>query len=363
MDRNDSPDVLYTHTSGLPVRPSGQMQDGEGTALPARQESYPTALSPLTAPGPAELVVAGVLSPHSRRAYLGDIRHFLSYLSERGIALPQVNRAVLIGYRAYLAHRYAPSTANRRLTVARRLVTEAWEMGLLEGQSRNPAEGRAVAGLKHGGDRGKPALTLQQARDLIASTRARGDLPDLRDTALLHLLIATGLRRSEVAAARLSDLRMHDGYNVLYVRGKGNKHRLVKLAPALLQDVYAWLVAAGRGSINAQGRFVPTDPKAPLFSRVRRVGRGDQARWKVDATPLSDWSVWYIVTRRIIEAGLDVDTSPHGLRATFITLALEGGATISRVQDAAGHSDPRTTDRYRRRKSSLDDNAADYIRL
>jgi integrase len=309
------------------------------------------------------VVLAGVLSGNSKRAYLGDIRHFLGYLQERGIALQQVSKPVMIGYRAYLAHRYAPATVNRRLTVARRLVTEAWELGLLVGQARNPAEGRAVAGLKHGGDRGKPALTMEQARQLLAHTRAAGDLPALRDAALLHLLIGTGMRRSEVVAARLSDLKLENGYHVLVVTGKGNKRRLVKLNDGVLADLYAWLTAAGRGYVNSQGRFVPTTIYAPLFSAVRRIGRGPAAHWRVSDKPLSDWSVWQIVTRRITGAGLEVDTSPHGLRATFITLALEAGATISKVQDAAGHSDPRTTDRYRRRKATLDDNAADYVRL
>ena len=57
------------------------------------------------------------------------------------------------------------------------------------------------------------------------------------------------------------------------------------------------------------------------------------------------------------------DSGPHGLRATFVTLALEGGAPLHLVQRAAGHADPRTTERYWRRKEGLDDNAVDYIRL
>jgi integrase len=54
---------------------------------------------------------------------------------------------------------------------------------------------------------------------------------------------------------------------------------------------------------------------------------------------------------------------PHALRATFVTLALEGGAALHLVQRAAGHADPRTTERYWRRKDALDDNAVDCIKL
>ncbi len=310
-----------------------------------------------------DTLIAGVLSEHSRRAYTGDIRHFLSFLAERELALADINKNVLVSYRAFLARGYAPSTVNRRLTVARRLVTEAWELGLLKAQGRNPADGRSVAGLRDAGDRGQPALTLKQARVLLQKARQVGDLPSLRDTAILHILIGTGLRRSELAAARLANIQVQGGYNVLVVLGKGNKRRVVKLTAEVADDLYAWLLAVGRGRAAADGHLVATDPSLPLFSPVKRVGRGKEAHWEVTGKPLSAWGVWDIVTRRIADAGLEVDTSPHGLRATFITLALEGGASMSKVQDAAGHKDPRTTDRYRRRKASLDDNAADYVKL
>jgi integrase len=55
--------------------------------------------------------------------------------------------------------------------------------------------------------------------------------------------------------------------------------------------------------------------------------------------------------------------TPHGLRATFVTLALEGGAKLHQVQYSAGHADPRTTERYQKRKLNLDDAATDYIKL
>jgi integrase/recombinase XerD len=322
-----------------------------------------TALLAANSTSPIDLVVAGALSEHSRRAYMGDIRHFMAFLAGSDIAFAQVNKAVMVAYRAHLARGYAPSTVNRRLTVARRLVTEAWEMGLLEGQARNPAEGRGVAGLKDAGDRGKPALTMEQARTLLSKTSEAGDLPAVRDRALLHLLIGTGLRRSEIAAARMSDLRIEQGHTILSVLGKGNKRRPVKLTPGLVGDLVVWFVGSLKGYVNSTGHIVAGDPSAALFSPVKKSGRGKQARWEVVPRPLSGWGIWQIVTRRIAEAGLNVDTTPHGLRATFITLALEGGASISKVQDAAGHKDPRTTDRYRRRKANLDDNAADYVRL
>ncbi len=69
-----------------------------------------------------------------------------------------------------------------------------------------------------------------------------------------------------------------------------------------------------------------------------------------------------VVLQYAAVASID-DLTPHGLRATFITLALEGGARLEQVQYAARHRNPMTTERYQRRKVNLDDNAVDYIRL
>jgi integrase/recombinase XerD len=94
----------------------------------------------------------------------------------------------------------------------------------------------------------------------------------------------------------------------------------------------------------------------PLFIEVRKGGHF------VSRRPLSDRAVHSIVTRRLRAAGLQV-LGPHALRASFVTLALEGGAPLHIVQRAAGHADPRTTERYWRRKDNLDDNAVDYVKL
>ena len=51
------------------------------------------------------------------------------------------------------------------------------------------------------------------------------------------------------------------------------------------------------------------------------------------------------------------------MRATFVTLALKGGAALHKVQRAAGDADPRATLRYSRQAEELEDNAADYVRL
>jgi integrase len=119
------------------------------------------------------------------------------------------------------------------------------------------------------------------------------------------------------------------------------------LPPDVHRSVVAWLEAAG-----SAGRL---DPDGPTFVQLRRANRPGPAN-------LSDRAVYEVVERRCRAAGID-RIGPHALRATFVTLALEGGAALHLVQRAAGHADPRTTERYWRRKDALDDNAVDYIKL
>ncbi len=79
-------------------------------------------------------------------------------------------------------------------------------------------------------------------------------------------------------------------------------------------------------------------------------------------TPISGRLIERLVKHYAAATGVST-LSPHGLRASFITLALEGGAALHKVQYAAGHQDPRTTERYQKRKLNLDDNAVDYIKF
>ena len=79
--------------------------------------------------------------------------------------------------------------------------------------------------------------------------------------------------------------------------------------------------------------------------------------------PLAEKAIWKIVVRRVKAVGITENITPHSTRHTFITLALDAGAPLHKVQVAAGHADPRTTERYWRTQQNLDDNAVDYVRL
>lgn len=293
-----------------------------------------------------DTLVAGQLSRNTRRAYQSDILEFLEFT---GVHVPEDLRGVTPGQvEAFRNHLLdagaAKATVNRKLSVAR----QVFERAIAEGWTdRNPA--RRVRGLKADQESPTSGLTLRQARELLASVEPT-DLMAVRDRCLLFLMLRTGLRRSEAAGIRLGEFSERQGHRALTVRGKGNKARVVKIPPDVYRCCREWVEASGR----------EWTAEVPLFVRLRP--RGGDYRVAGD-TALSPDAVWNIVLRRVAEAGIEARITPHSLRHTFVTLALEGGAPLHKVQYAVGHADPRTTERYHRQKDNLDDNAADYVHL
>ena len=286
--------------------------------------------------------VAGQLAPRSQQTYRSDAAHFAKWLRDSNTDFVHLTRSDMIRYRQHLAEKYAKTTAARMLTVARRLMTEAVKRGA---RPDNPAAD--IRGFKGAGDNETPhtALTRAQAREMVDAID-RSTLMGKRDYALLMLLLRTGLRRSEVAALQLGDITQEQGHTVAVIRhGKGDKRRRAKIPVEVMRAIDDYLDSCGR----REGELT-----TPLF-----VGfdKGDHPT----RDPLSAKGIERAVIR--VAKGIGVDLTPHGCRASFITIALEGGAKLQQVQYAAGHADPRTTERYQKRKINLDDNAVDYSRF
>ena len=287
-----------------------------------------------------EGLVSGQLSANTRRAYQHDARQFVEWLATQDLLLSALTPNDVKQYRRFLVDSYAPASATRKLIVARRLLEEAVERGLLP---NNPA--RRVEGIEMEQETPHTALKPQQARQLLEAIDLSTN-QGKRDYAMLLLLLKTGIRRSECAALSLGDLLEEQGHYVLLIRhAKGNKRRKVKLAVEVRRAIDEYLEAVSRMEL---------EKTAPLFVQFRR---GDHSQEK----PVSDHLIQRVVERYAEASELGLKLTPHSLRATFVTLALEGGAKLQQVQYAVGHADPRTTERYQKRKLNLDDNATDYV--
>ena len=148
----------------------------------------------------------------------------------------------------------------------------------------------------------------------------------LRDHAMLELLYAGGVRVSEVADARLEDLKLEMGY--ILVRGKGDKERMVPLGVPAQQALQQYL-KNGR-EVIAKKRSSPL-----LF-----LGTGGRR--------LTRQRIWQLVGKAGLASGLPSGrhASPHMLRHSCATHMVENGADLRTVQTILGHADISTTQIY-----------------
>ena len=318
--------------------------------------------APQDADGLAGALVAGQLSPRTRRAYAGDLAELLAVLTLWDLGLADVTRDHLHIYRAWLfgeaapalvpRRPCAPASVSRKVSVVRRFFGEAHDRGLIP---TDPAA--RLRGVKVSDESKTAGLSRAQANALLAAVDVDTPL-GLRDRAILSLMLRTGLRRMDVIGATCGALGTQQGHRTLRVISKGNKERVVKVPPVVALHLDAWRAA----SRTLRAETVRT----PLFCGLVKSGRGAEVRYLAygdGQSQLAETAVWKIVTRRAKAAGIEDKITPHSTRHTFITLALDGGAPLHKVQVAAGHADPRTTERYWRTKQNLDDNAVDYVHL
>jgi integrase/recombinase XerD len=171
------------------------------------------------------------------------------------------------------------------------------------------------------------SLSRDEVEATLAAARpgrqtARAVALGLRDRAMLELLYAGGVRVSEVADARLEDLKVDMGY--ILVRGKGDKERMVPLGVPAQQALQQYLKS---------GRQVIVNKK---FSPLLFAGVG--------ARRLTRQRVWQLVGEASLASGRHA--SPHMLRHSCATHMVENGADLRTVQTILGHSDISTTQIY-----------------
>ena len=326
------------------------------------------------------------LSRHTVRAYVGDVTALLQHLSQAGGTDPgQVDIQVL---RSWLASQHAAGQAKtsvaRRAAAARAFTAFAHARGELSDDPGRllgtPRTGRhlpqvlgreqmsavlaparstraGTAGPADRGDRGEPA-----SADGAAGLTPQEQALARRDTAIMELLYATGIRVSELCGLDLGDL--DEERHTIRVMGKGGKERIVPVGIPAVRAVRAWLaggrailasertapagtIATGAASAGTAPRRGPTlteqaaaqyqgsrPPGAPLFlgARGRRLDPRTARR---------------VVHQQIAGAASRVpDTGPHGVRHTAATHLLEGGADLRSVQEILGHASLATTQIY-----------------
>ena len=276
----------------------------------------------------AHRAIAGYLAGYSGAtldAYRLDLRQWVIWLDGNGVGILHAQRAHIELYARWSEeHGLARSTISRRLSTICGFYRYCSQEAVID---RDPAAYVRRPKLDY------ESHTLGLDRNELGAFLVQAGLCGGRDHALMCLLALNGLRISEALDADIENLDYQRGHRTLFVPRKGHKTATIPLAPrtATSLDLYIGERTSGPIFLNADG--------------TRRLDRHAAAR---------------IVRRLAKAAGIDKRISPHSLRHSFTTAALDAGVPLRDVQEAASHADPRTTMRYDRGRGSLDRHAT-YI--
>ena len=254
----------------------------------------------------------------TQRAYKEDLDRYFAWCDVQRIDVLAATRIDVDNYRRVLSRRYAETTTNRKLAA----LSSYYRHGTVEFEHLVPHNPVArVFRAKVSNESTTSGLDVGEAKRLLEQADKASD----RDRAMARLLLTTGMRVSELCHATVADLHMERGHRTLEVRRKGGKRQRLVLSSAY-EPLAAWL--DGRQT----GYLFPGDE--------------DQ--------PLSRHTVARVVQRLTAQAGIHKRITPHSLRHTAATLALDAGVDIREVQRMLGHSSIETTMRYDRSISRVD---------
>jgi integrase/recombinase XerC len=342
----------------------------------APEASLPPAMAEALVAFERHLRVERSLSPHTVRAYVGDVASLLEHAHRGGAAVPADLGVMQL--RSWLAVQHTSGVA--RATLARRgaaartftafarrrgwLVTDPGpQLGTLKTRralprvlrqnemtavlagldtaarqahaTLTPKPGLPPAAASHPGHEPEAGHEAEADHEAEAGLQAEASpqaeanqhteaAVALRDAAILELFYATGIRVSELCGMDAASL--DHGRRTIRVRGKGDKERTVPVGIPAIRAVTRWLETARP--------VLATAASGPALFLGARGGRLDPRTAR------------RIVHERLSEAGTVRDVGPHGIRHSAATHLLEGGADLRSVQEILGHSSPATTQIY-----------------
>lgn len=288
-----------------------------------------------------EFFFGTIRNVHTRRAYLHAVRQFLSWAEARGLELTQIMPRDVGQYLDGLGKTTSIATRKQHLAALRHFFD-----GMVTRHAilLNPA--LSVRGERYAVVEGKtPEITVAHARKLLASIHT-SHVIGLRDRALLAILIYTASRAGAVAQLKRGDLYRTGEQWMLHFEEKGGKSREIPVRHDLQLMIFEYLEAAGLRDAAKE--------TAMFQSAVRK-----EKRLSGSAIHVND--VCRMMKRRLKDADLPEQLSPHSFRVTTITDLLEQGVPLEDVQRLAGHADPRTTRLYDRRDRKITRNVVERI--
>jgi integrase/recombinase XerD len=265
---------------------------------------------------------------NTQLAYARDLSDFTGWLTAHGASLATAQKPQV---ESYLVHcdgqGLAKSTRARRLSAIKQLYRFCFEEGL---RADNPAV--QISG--PGRDKRLPkTLSTAEVDCLLEAAAAHGrtEVDKVRNTCLMQLLYATGMRVSELVSLPLSSAKGDP--RMLLIRGKGGKERMVPLSPPARTALRDWLEVrlADEDTARMEGRAA----SAFLFPSRGKSGY------------LTRHAFYMLIKDLAVKGGVSPDkVTPHTLRHAFATHLLANGADLRAIQTFLGHADVSTTEIY-----------------
>jgi len=273
----------------------------------------------------AYLSVEKGFSENTQVAYRNDLSQLLTFVEENvpkdasGSSWTSFNRQEMLKYQLNLKERnYAATTMARKIAAAKSF----FNFMVVEGSIKdNPTEN--VTSPNVGRILPKP-ISISQIRRLLDQPAKHSSPEAKRDSAMLALLYASGMRVSEMISLETGDIDTKGGF--VRCLGKGNKERLIPIAQ--------------RASTALDEYLQESRPK------LARGNEGNALFLNRRGERLTRQGFWQLLKGHAKAAGLKEEITPHTLRHSFATHMLSGGADLRSVQELLGHANISTTQVY-----------------
>ena len=253
-------------------------------------------------------------------AYSRDLKNYVHYLELKGLkSVMGIKQKHIRGFIRELADIHLSASSISRVFSSIRsyhsfLNAEHW-------MENNPSQLLEAPKLPR---KLPEVLTVQEVDDILDAIDESSALA-MRDLALLEILYSAGLRVSEACNLNLTGLLLDS--EMIRVFGKGSKERLVPIGKSAMQRLDDYLHFDRRELARKR------ETKGIVF--LSQNGR-----------PLTRMTVYNILKKWSLAAGITKKISPHTFRHSFATHLLEGGADLRAVQEMLGHADISSTQIY-----------------
>lgn len=257
-------------------------------------------------------------SHNTEVSYQRDLKKMSVFLSDRGISeAAEVRELDLEGYLNYMEReKFASSTISRSVASIRAMFQYLFKEGRIQ---RDPSGNLKPPKV----EKKAPEILSVDEVDMLLKQPDHNTPKGIRDTAMLELLYATGMRVSELIHLHTTDVNLQFGYVTCHDNGK---ERIIPIGNVSRDALLRYIELA-------RGAFVKDDGETALFTNCTGKAMSRQGFWKVLKGYADD-------------AGIKGDITPHTLRHSFAVHMLQNGADIKSVQEMLGHSDISTTQVY-----------------